>query len=83
MKIIKVFLLTAFLCLVIGAFTPVSSQENPSSRTTPAENYDGDNDRGNYSWVGLLGLLGLAGLIRKNKDVPVTRSTPNPAQTTY
>ena len=82
MKTIRGFLLTLLLCLAIGAFTPVSSQDNPSPRTT-TENYDDDNDGGNYSWVGLLGLIGLAGLIRKDRNVPVTRGSVNPAQTNY
>ena len=78
MKTIRAFLLTSFLCLSLGGLSPVFSQENPSSGTR-TENYNDDNDRGNYSWVGLLGLLGLAGLIRKDRNVPVTRNTVTPA----
>ena len=83
MKSIKVFLFSAVLAVMMGITVPVMSQENPSSRTAPAENYDNDDDDPNYSWIGLLGLLGLAGLMRKDRDVTVRRTTTDPTPTNY
>ena len=42
-----------------------SAALSTESTATPVNR---DNDRPNYSWVGLLGLAGLAGLLRRRQD---------------
>lgn len=51
-----------------GATTTASSPADTSPRTDTTTRTDVDQPRHhNYGWVGLLGLIGLGGLMRKNR----------------
>lgn len=54
---------------------PVSAQgTQPNEPTVVYENEDDDFD---WGWLGLFGLLGLAGLVKKNRQEPTPYRDPN------
>ena len=78
MKKLKAFVLTALMVGMISITIPAPAQNSPETRATTEANSDDDT---NYSWIGLLGLIGLAGLVKRNKDVHYGREANTPKYT--
>lgn len=76
MKKIYVMMAATVVVSILAVSSPAYSQKNPESRTTTAQ-YD-DNKGTNYGWIGLLGLIGLAGFMKRNNDVRDARVTNTP-----
>lgn len=68
-----------------GASTDAYSSGNASAGQSSPRDFEqrssGDDDSGNWGWLGLLGLIGLAGLRRKREDHG--RTTTTAGGTTY
>jgi len=65
-KVIRSICISSFL--VTGLFFSSSAQTSADTATASnpvrTENYPDNSHHSNWSWVGLLGLIGLAGLIK-------------------
>ena len=79
MKKLKALFLTALIVGMMSTYTPAPAQSNPETRAAVEDRSEDDN---NYSWIGLLGLVGLAGLMKRNKDVHYSREANSPKYTT-
>lgn len=82
MKKFNVMMATTMLVSILAISSTGYAQTQPTngagsdSRTTNAQ-YDDDKNT-NYGWVGLLGLIGLAGFMKRNNDVREARVTNTP-----
>lgn len=67
--------LTVVSMLVLGfSATSVAQQPRDAASTQRVDSLDDTRDSTNWGWVGLAGLIGLAGMRRQSHDRPLARS---------